>query len=115
MRKELTVYVNTNERGVEISVSSLASNRKFILVNTGSTKFTMDVSELKQALQALEEFNEGQGNSSAVEAEVAGYMNIEYGAEDQEIMKKFIYSIAITWLMVFSIRLVAIATPLNIY
>jgi hypothetical protein len=82
MRKELTVYVNTNERGVEIAVSSLATNRKFILVNTGATKFAMDVEELKQALAALEEFREDQGNSSAIEPEVAGYMNIEYGGEE---------------------------------
>lgn len=30
-------------------------------------------------------------------------------------MKKIIYSVAITWLMVFSVRLVAISTPLNFY
>ena len=30
-------------------------------------------------------------------------------------MKKLIYGIATTWLMLFSIRMVAIATPLNVY
>lgn len=29
-------------------------------------------------------------------------------------MKKLIYSIAITWLMLFSVRVFAIATPLNL-
>lgn len=29
-------------------------------------------------------------------------------------MKKLLYSITITWTMVFSVRLVAIATPINI-
>lgn len=30
-------------------------------------------------------------------------------------MKKLIYSVAITWLMVFSVRIVSITTPLNIF
>lgn len=30
-------------------------------------------------------------------------------------MKKVIYGVAISWIMIFSIRMVAIASPLNIY
>lgn len=57
MRKELTVYVNMIEKGEEFSISSVTKNREFIIINSGGNKFTANVKDLQEALNALEEFN----------------------------------------------------------
>ena len=57
MRKELLVYVNTTERGSEISLTALSNNRDFVLVNSPNGKFTANRQELVEALKAIEEFD----------------------------------------------------------
>ena len=58
MRKELTVYVNTIEKGEEFSIMSVKQDRGFVIINSGGNKFTANVQELEDALKALKEFNE---------------------------------------------------------
>lgn len=58
MRKELTVYVNTIEKGEEFSIMSVKQDRGFVIINSGAGKFTANVQELEDALKALKEFNE---------------------------------------------------------
>ena len=57
MRKELLVYVPTIEKGEEISVTSVSSNRSYVLINTPSGKVTANRLELLTALQEIEEFD----------------------------------------------------------
>lgn len=57
MRKELLVYVNTTERGSEISLTALSNNRDFVLINSPTGKFTANRQELIEALKAIEEFD----------------------------------------------------------
>lgn len=58
MRKELTVYVNTIEKGEEFSISSVTQDRNYIIINSGGAKFTANVEDLENALKALKAFNE---------------------------------------------------------
>ena len=58
MRKELTVYVNTIEKGEEFSIMSVKQDRGFVIINSGVGKFTANVQELEDALKALKEFND---------------------------------------------------------
>lgn len=83
MRKELIVFVNTLEKGEEVSVSSVASNRKFVILTSPTgQKFTASVEELSQALIELNSFNSGdtvtKGNSEEVQA-VSEFLDVEYG------------------------------------
>lgn len=84
MRKELLVYVNTTERGSEISVTALSNNRDFVLINTPSGKVTANRQELIDALKAIEEFdsvnNKEAGEQLILVAAVSGN-DVEYGDE----------------------------------
>jgi hypothetical protein len=57
MRKELTVFINTFEKGEEISVTSLRIDRKYIVLNGASGRFTANVDELLDAINELKAFN----------------------------------------------------------
>ena len=83
MRKELIVYVNTNERGETISVASLAVDRKYVIFNMGGNKAIIDVEDLESALAAIKEFNDQNNSKDEIkEAQVSKYMDIEYGNEE---------------------------------
>lgn len=86
MRKELIIFVNTLEKGEEISVSSVAVNRKFVILTTATGhKFTASSSELLEALAELNSFNQGEAISNNVLAIVPNdpqiplFEDIEYG------------------------------------
>ena len=77
MRKEIIVYVNTNERGEEISVSSLRNDRSYVIMNVAGVKVAVSVQELETALQVLKDFNaENSGNEAAP---LPTYNEITYG------------------------------------
>lgn len=57
MRKELLVYVPTFEKGEEISVTSVAINRSFVLINTPNGRVTANREELLNALLEIEVFD----------------------------------------------------------
>ncbi len=84
MRKELLVYVNTTERGSEISVTALSNNREFVLINTPSGKVTANRNELIEALKAIEDFdsinNRDVGEPPILVAALSGN-DVEYGDE----------------------------------
>lgn len=80
MRKELIVYVSTTERGEEISVTAVAKNRDFVLINMPSGKFTANRVELIEALNAIEAFDKVNNTEQAPPVEVSGN-DIEYGDE----------------------------------
>ena len=78
MRKELIVFVNTIEKNEEFSVSSVASNRNFVILTspTGG-KFTANAAELIEALNELESFK--QNGNVAETIDTSQYHDIEYG------------------------------------
>lgn len=80
MRKELTVYVNTMERGEEFSISSVTKDRKYVIISLGGTvKFTADVEDLEKALATLKEFN--AANVQEVVEDTRNSVIISYGEE----------------------------------
>lgn len=79
MRKELTVYVSTIEKGEEFSIMSVKQDRNFVIINSGSGKFTANVQELEEALKALKEFNEA--NIQEVVQDDRNSIVISYGDE----------------------------------
>lgn len=82
MRKELLVYVNTNERGQEISVASLAADRNYVVINTSTGKVGVAVKELKAALEAISVFNAENNTSEEKEVEqLPVFGEIVYGEE----------------------------------
>jgi hypothetical protein len=81
MRKELLVFVPTTEHDNEISVTSVAKNRAYVLFNTGLGKFTAHRDDLIAALNAIDEFDK-VNNTTATLVEVAQTtVDIEYGGE----------------------------------
>lgn len=81
MRKELLVYVSSMEQGEEASVISVANNRKYCLITTPTgQKFSVSLSELKQALESIEQFNSENHSKAEVQVEAQGMeMSVEYG------------------------------------
>jgi len=53
MRKELVVYVNTNEEGEEVKVQRVADNDDFILLTAGVNRLVLNVNELMEAVGAI--------------------------------------------------------------
>jgi hypothetical protein len=53
MRKELVVYVNTNEEGEEVKVQRVADNDEFILLTAGVNRLVLNVNELMEAVGAI--------------------------------------------------------------
>lgn len=53
MRKELVVYVNTNEEGEEVKVQRVADNDEFILLTAGVNRLVLNVAELMEAVGAI--------------------------------------------------------------
>lgn len=78
MRKELTVFGATIDKGEEFSVASVARDRNFIVLGSSSGKFTAKLSDLEDALKALKEFHAENTNDVDSE-EKSEYPVIEYG------------------------------------
>jgi hypothetical protein len=53
MRKELVVYVNTNEEGEEVKVQRVANDDTFILLTAGNNRLVLNVAELMEAIGAI--------------------------------------------------------------
>jgi hypothetical protein len=53
MRKELVVYVNTNEEGEEVKVQRVADNDEFILLTVGVNRMVLNVNELMEAIGSI--------------------------------------------------------------
>ncbi len=54
MKKELTVYINTNEEGEEIKVSRVNDGtNQFMLLTLGGNRMVVDVAELMEAVGAI--------------------------------------------------------------
>lgn len=53
MRKELTVYVSSNEEGEEIKVSRLNTEPEFILLTLGMNRMVVNIAELMEAVGAI--------------------------------------------------------------
>ena len=53
MRKELVVYVNTNEEGEEVKVQRVANDDAFILLTAGNNRLVLNVAELVEAIGAI--------------------------------------------------------------
>jgi len=56
MRKELMVYIGTTEPDIEASVRSLKQNNKYVVIDHEGHRFSVSITELKQALTELEAF-----------------------------------------------------------
>ena len=67
MRKELLVYVPTIEKGEEISVTAVSSNRSYVLINTPNGKVTANREELLSSLLSIEEFDKANNPILVVE------------------------------------------------
>ena len=53
MRKELVVYVSTNEEGEEVKVQRVADNDEFVLLTAGVNRLVLNVNELMEAVGAI--------------------------------------------------------------
>lgn len=83
MRKELLVFVSTAEQGEEISVTSVAKNRSFVLISTPNGKVTANREELVEALAAIKEFDESNNTeTTSVTPSIPTFEEVEYGQGD---------------------------------
>lgn len=85
MRKELLVFIPTLEANEEISVTAIAKNRDFVLLNTQVGKITAHREDLISALKAIEEFdkaNNTEGKQENLVADIGNSVDIEYGSEE---------------------------------
>ncbi len=55
MRKELLVYVATNEPDTEVKVQRVADDPKFMLLTIGTVRVAVDAAELIEAFVAIEQ------------------------------------------------------------
>lgn len=53
MRKELTVFIQTNEEGEEIKVSRVTTEPGFMLLTLGQNRMVVNVEELIEAIQSI--------------------------------------------------------------
>jgi len=53
MKKELIVYINSNEEGEEVRVSRVAGEGQFTLLTLGSSRIVVDTNELMEAVGAI--------------------------------------------------------------
>ena len=85
MRKELLVFIPTFEQNEEISVTSVAKNRTYVLLNTPLGRVTAHREELIEALNAINEFdkaNNTEGKQENLVADIGNSVDIEYGSEE---------------------------------
>lgn len=54
MRKELTVYITTNEEGEEVTVQRVASDPEFLLLRLGQNRMVVNKAELVEAIQNID-------------------------------------------------------------
>lgn len=86
MRKELLVFIPTFEQNEEISITSVAKNRTYVLLNTPLGKVTAHREELIAALKAIDEFDKANNQTSTEEIlvgeNVGNSVDIEYGSQE---------------------------------
>lgn len=85
MRKELLVFIPTFEQNEEISVTSVAKNRTYVLLNTPLGRVTAHREELIEALNAINEFDKANNTECKQEnlvADIGNSVDIEYGSEE---------------------------------
>lgn len=57
MRKDLTVFVATNEEGEEVKINRLTTEPGFFLLTLGQNRMVIDGGELIEAIQAIEHYS----------------------------------------------------------
>ena len=57
MRKELLVYIKTNEEGEEVRVQRVADDPNFFLFTLGANRMVMDINELMDAVGAISHYS----------------------------------------------------------
>lgn len=57
MRKDLTVYVSTNEQDEEVKINRLTTDPGFFLMTLGQTRLVINGAELIEALQAIDHYS----------------------------------------------------------
>lgn len=78
MRKELTIFGATIDKGEEFSIASVSRDRDFVVLGSISGKFTAKLSDLEEAIKVLKEFH--LENSIELDSTVKiDYPVIEYG------------------------------------
>lgn len=85
MRKELLVFIPTFEQNEEISVTSVAKNRTYVLLNTPLGRVTAHREELIEALNTINEFDKANNTESKQEnlvANIGNFVDIKYGSEE---------------------------------
>jgi len=56
MRKELTVFISTNEEGEEIKINRVTSDPGFFLMTLGQNRMVINGQELIEALQSIDHY-----------------------------------------------------------
>lgn len=84
MRKELVMFIETSEKGIESSFRALKGHPEYVLIEHEGHRFAVPAKELSQALFELEFFY--QNNPVKEESEalkmIEPTFDVEYGAED---------------------------------
>lgn len=84
MRKELVVYVNTNEEGEEVKVQRVADDDNFILLTAGVNRLVLNVNELMEAVGAIGHYSVLFDQEKRIrEARAAATLNVSEKTFDQ--------------------------------
>lgn len=84
MRKELVVYVNTNEEGEEVKVQRVTENEEFILLTAGVNRLVLNVAELMEAVGAIGHYSVLFDQEKRIrEARAAATLNVSEKTFDQ--------------------------------
>lgn len=57
MRKELLVYISTNEEGEECKVQRVAADPNFFLFTLGQQRMVLDINELMEAVSSIDRYS----------------------------------------------------------
>jgi len=57
MRKELLVFISTNEPGEEVKVQRVADDPNFYLFTLGTNRMVLDVNELMEAIGSISQYS----------------------------------------------------------
>jgi|GEM_PF-7131375 hypothetical protein len=71
MRKELTVYVNTNEEGEEVIVQRVTEDPDFLLLRLGQGRMVVNKAELLEAISSIEYYSAAFDNEKKMKEQKA--------------------------------------------
>jgi hypothetical protein len=79
MRKELVIYIQTSEKGIEASVRILKGNKDGVILEHEGHKFAVPIPALLDSLEELKKFYSGEPTTAETSAIEEVIDEVTYG------------------------------------